>query len=90
MMASRDGGSSGRGRAADYGQGNMNVPGYEGTPDAAVGAMAGGGFGSAEGESVEELSAEEARQLLDAVQRQQLSSHEGRPTQRGPRGERDW
>ncbi|HEU5041829.1 MAG TPA: VWA domain-containing protein [Gemmatimonadales bacterium] len=84
------GGSSGRGRAADYGQGNMDVPGYEGNPDAAVGAMAGGGFGSAEGESVEELSADQARQLLDAVQRQQLSSHEGRPTQRGPRGERDW
>ena len=27
------GGSSGRGRAADYGRGNMNVPGYEGNPD---------------------------------------------------------
>jgi len=52
--------------------------------------MAGGGFGSAEGESVEELSAEEARRLLDAVQRQQLTSHEGRPKQRGPQGERDW
>ena len=84
------GGTSGRGRNADYGQGNMNVPGYEGNPDAAVGAMAGGGFGSAQGESVEELSEEEARQLLDAVQRQQLTSHEGRPSQRGPRGERDW
>jgi Ca-activated chloride channel family protein len=84
------GGSSGRGRSADYGQGNMNVPGYEGNPDAAVGAMAGGGFGSAEGESVEELSAEEARRLLDAVQRQQLTSHEGRPRQKGPQGERDW
>ena len=68
----------------------MNVPGYEGNPDAAVGAMAGGGFGSAEGESVEELSEEEARRLLDAVQRQQVTSHEGRPGQRGPRGERDW
>jgi Ca-activated chloride channel family protein len=84
------GGTSGRGRNADYGQGNMNVSGYEGNPDAAVGAMAGGGFGSAEGESVEELSEEEARQLLDAVQRQQLTSHEGRPSQRGPTGERDW
>ena len=38
------GGSSGRGRNADYGRGNMNVPGYEGNPDAAVGAMAGGGY----------------------------------------------
>ncbi|HEX6106124.1 MAG TPA: VWA domain-containing protein [Gemmatimonadales bacterium] len=84
------GGSSGRGRQADYGQGDMNVPGYEGNPDAAVGAMAGGGFGSAEGESVEELSEEEARRLLEAVQRQQLTGHEGRPSERGPRGERDW
>ncbi len=35
------GGSSGRGRAGDYGRGDNNVPGYEGNPDAAVGAMAG-------------------------------------------------
>ncbi|HJR51552.1 MAG TPA: VWA domain-containing protein, partial [Gemmatimonadales bacterium] len=40
------GGSSGRGRNADYGRGDNNVPGYEGNPDAAVGAMAGGGYGS--------------------------------------------
>jgi Ca-activated chloride channel homolog len=84
------GGTSGRGRNADYGRGDMNVPGYEGNEQAAVGAMAGGGFGSAEGESVEELSEEEARQLLDAVQREQLSTHEGRPSDRGPRGEKDW
>ncbi len=84
------GGTSGRGRNADYGRGDMNVPGYEGNEDAAVGAMAGGGFGSAEGESVEELSEEQARQLLDAVQRQQLTTHEGRPSQQGTRGERDW
>jgi len=84
------GGTSGRGRMADYGRGDMNVPGYEGNEQAAVGAMAGGGFGSAEGESVEELSEEEARQLLDAVQREQLSTHEGRPSERGPRGEKDW
>jgi Ca-activated chloride channel family protein len=84
------GGSSGRGRAGDYGRGDNNVPGYEGNPDAAVGAMAGGGYGSAEGESVEELSADEARRLLEAVERQQLSSHEGRRTAGGPRGDRDW
>ncbi len=84
------GGTSGRGRNADYGRGDMNVPGYEGNEQAAVGAMAGGGFGSAEGESVEELSEEEAKQLLDAVQREQLSTHEGRPSERGPRGEKDW
>ena len=84
------GGSSGRGRNADYGQGNMNVPGYEGNPDAAVGAMAGGGFGSAEGESVEELTPEEARRLLEAVQRQQLTSHEGRRNKQSNQGDRDW
>jgi Ca-activated chloride channel homolog len=84
------GGSSGRGRNADFGQGNMNVPGYEGNPDAAVGAMAGGGFGSAEGESVEELTPEEARRLLEAVQRQQLTSHEGRRNKQSNQGDRDW
>ena len=84
------GGSSGRGRAADYGRGNMNVPGYEGNPDAASGAMAGGGYGAGEGESVEELDADQARQLLEAVQREQLASHEGRPSPKGPTGDRDW
>jgi hypothetical protein len=39
---------------------------------------------------VEELSADEARRLLEAVERQQLSSHEGRRGKRGPTGERDW
>lgn len=84
------GGSSGRPGRADFGRGDMNVPGYEGNPDAAVGAMAGGGFGSTEGESVEELSEPEARRLLDAVQREQLESHEGRPASRGVQGEKDW
>jgi len=84
------GGSSGRGRNADYGRGDNNVPGYQGNPDAAVGAMAGGGYGSAEGESAEELTADEARRLLEAVERQQLTSHEGRRSSRGPTGERDW
>jgi Ca-activated chloride channel family protein len=84
------GGSSGRGRAADYGRGNMNVPGYEGNPDAASGAMAGGGYGAAEGESVEELDADQARQLLEAVQREQLQSHEGRRSKQGSTGDQDW
>jgi Ca-activated chloride channel family protein len=84
------GGSAGRGRSADYGRGNMNVPGYEGNPDAASGAMAGGGYGAGEGESVEELDADEARQLLEAVQREQLASHEGRPSPKGSTGDRDW
>jgi Ca-activated chloride channel homolog len=84
------GGSSGRGRNGDYGRGNMNVPGYEGNPDNASGAMAGGGYGAGEGESVEELDADQARQLLESVQREQLASHEGRPSPGGSSGGRDW
>ena len=72
------GGSPGRGRSADYGRGNMNSPGYEGDPEAAVGAMAGGGYGEGEGESVHELSQSDARDLVEAVERQQLNTHEGR------------
>jgi tetratricopeptide (TPR) repeat protein len=84
------GGSSGRGRSADYGRGNMNTPGYEGNPEAAVGAMAGGGYGAGEGESAEELSESQARQLLDAVEREQLSSHQGNPSLHGGSEGRDW
>ena len=84
------GGSAGRGRNADYGRGNMNVPGYEGNPDNASGAMAGGGYGAGQGESVQELDADQARQLLEAVQREQLASHEGRKSPKGSTGERDW
>jgi Ca-activated chloride channel family protein len=84
------GGSSGRGRSADYGQGNQNVPGYEGNPEAAVGAMAGGGYGAGEGESAEELSEAEARALLEAVEREQLTSHEGRPAIGGAARQKDW
>ncbi len=84
------GGSPGRGRSADYGQGNMNVPGYEGNPEAAVGAMAGGGYGSGEGESAEELSEAQARALLEALEREQLNSHEGRQVSKGGAGQKDW
>ena len=52
--------------------------------------MAGGGSGDAAGESAEELSEEEARKLLESVERQQLSEHEGRrPKGNGGDG-RDW
>jgi len=84
------GGSAGRGRNADYGRGNMNVPGYEGNPDNASGAMAGGGYGAGDGESVKELDADQARQLLEAVQREQLASHQGRKSPKGATGGRDW
>jgi len=67
------------------------VPGMVGNPEAAVGAMAGGGFGSgADGESVKELDPTEARQLLDAVQREQLASHLGRRASHPSRGDKDW
>jgi tetratricopeptide (TPR) repeat protein len=84
------GGSPGRGRSADYGRGNMNTPGYEGNPEAAVGAMAGGGYGAAEGESAEELSESQARQLLETVEREQLSSHQGNPSLHAGSQGRDW
>jgi Ca-activated chloride channel homolog len=84
------GGSSGRGRSADYGRGNMSVPGYEGNPEAAAGAMAGGGYGAGEGESAEELSQTQARQLLETVEREELSSHEGTPSLTGSSREHDW
>jgi len=83
-------GSSGRGRSADYGRGNMNVPGYEGNPEAAAGAMAGGGYGAGEGESAEELNDTQARQLLETVEREQLSSHQGNPSLQAGSREHDW
>ncbi|HXE58260.1 MAG TPA: VWA domain-containing protein [Gemmatimonadales bacterium] len=82
-------GSRGRPGLADYGGGDNRERGYQGD-DAQVGAMAGGGFGSAEGESAEELSESAARALLEAVQREQLATHDGRRLRRGPVGERDW
>jgi Ca-activated chloride channel homolog len=85
------GSSSGRSRRGDYGQGNQNVPGFQGNPEVAVGAMAGGGFGSgADGESVKELDPSQARQLLDAVQREQLASHLGRRASHPTRQGKDW
>jgi tetratricopeptide (TPR) repeat protein len=85
------GSSPGRSRRGDYGQGNQNTPGFQGNQEAAVGAMAGGGFGSGgDGESVKELDPTEARQLLDAVQREQLASHLGRKASRPTSEGKDW
>jgi Ca-activated chloride channel family protein len=84
------GGSRGQTRRADYGRGNMKSPGYEGNPEAATGAMAGGGYGAGIGESVDTLDADQARQLLETVQREQLSSHQGRHENRGSGAGRDW
>jgi tetratricopeptide (TPR) repeat protein len=83
-------GSRGQGGRADYGRGNMREEGYEGNRQTAVGAMAGGGQGGDEGESVEELDEQQARAMLEEVERQQLSTHEGRRQQKGGGANRDW
>jgi len=83
-------GSPGRGGRALAGQSSGSQEGLNGEREQAVGAMAGGGSGDAAGESAEELSEEEARKLLESVERQQLSEHEGRrPKGNGGDG-RDW
>ena len=83
-------GSRGQGGRADYGRGSMREEGYEANRQTAVGAMAGGGQGGDEGESVEELDEQQARALLEEVERQQLSTHEGRRQQKGGGAHRDW
>ncbi len=83
-------GSPNRGRRADYGRGQMNDPNKEGNDQAVVGAMAGGGYGSMMGESAKELTEEQARRLLESVQREQLRTHEGRPAGKGKAGGKDW
>ncbi len=82
-------GSRGRGGRAEYGRGGQEE-GYEGNRESAVGAMAGGGQGGDEGESAEELDEQQARSLLESVERQQLSTHEGHRTKGGAGGGRDW
>ncbi len=82
-------GSRGLGGRADYGRGS-HEEGYEGNRESAVGAMAGGGQGGDEGESAEELDEQQARSLLESVERQQLSTHEGHRTKSGAGGGRDW
>jgi tetratricopeptide (TPR) repeat protein len=83
-------GSPGRGGRAQAGQSSGSQEGLNAEREQAVGAMAGGGSGDAGGESAEELSEEEARKLLESVERQQLSEHEGRrPKGNGGDG-RDW
>jgi hypothetical protein len=52
--------------------------------------MAGGGYGAGEGESAEELNDTQARQLLETVEREQLSSHQGNPSLQAGSREHDW
>jgi Ca-activated chloride channel family protein len=82
-------GSRGRGGRADYGKGG-HEEGYEGSRETAVGAMAGGGQGGDEGESVEEMDPDQARALLEAVERQQLSTHSGKRPKATGGAQRDW
>ena len=86
----RSPGSGGRDRRGGAGANDQRNDGYEGDPETAVGAMAGGGYGSAEGESAKELSEAEARQLLETVEREQLSTHRARPVKRANAGQLDW
>jgi len=86
----RSPGSGGRDRRGGAGAYDQRNHGYEGDPETAVGAMAGGGFGSAEGESAKELSEAQARQLIEAVEREQLSTHRARPASRPNAGQLDW
>ncbi|HWA56645.1 MAG TPA: VWA domain-containing protein [Gemmatimonadales bacterium] len=83
-------GSRGQGGRADYGRSNSREEGYEANRQTAVGAMAGGGQGGDEGESVEELDEQQARAMLEEVERQQLNTHEGRRQQKGGSANRDW
>lgn len=82
-------GSRGQGGRADYGRGSQEE-GYDANRQTAVGAMAGGGQGGDEGESVEELDEQQARAMLEEVERQQLNTHEGRRQQKGGTANRDW
>ena len=83
-------GGPGMGGRAQWGRGNMTKSGYPGSRETQVGAMAGGGQGDAEGESAEELDEPQARRLLEAIEREQLASHEARPASGGAKAERDW
>lgn len=82
-------GSRGRGGRADYGRGSREE-GYDAGRETAVGAMAGGGAGGDEGESVEELDAEQAKAMLEAIERRQLSTHEAQRQKQSGGADRDW
>jgi tetratricopeptide (TPR) repeat protein len=80
---------------ADWGGGNLTKSGYSGTPQTGAGATPGGGFGTGGGdESVPEITETQARKLLKAVERAQVSGQEipGKMDHRGsgPLRERDW
>ena len=90
--AQESGGGPGPGHRGNWGRGDMTKAGYAGQPEAATGATAGGGYGAGQGESVKELSPSEARQLVEGVRREQLTTHAGRNVgHRNTRaGHHDW
>ncbi len=85
-------GGVGRRYRATWGQANLNRADYRGTPDTAAGTASGGGAGAPPGEAARELSEAEARQLLQAVQRDQLETLRGRDPRPGAASpsRRDW
>ncbi len=81
--------------AADWGGGNLTKSGYAGTPQTGAGATPGGGLGPrGGGDAVPEITETHARQLLDAIERAQVSGQElqGPQTRNPPRPshEPDW
>ena len=68
----------------------MNVPGYEGNPDNPPAPWRAAGSAQGTESRSKELDADQARQLLEAVQREQLASHEGRKSPKGSAGGQDW
>jgi tetratricopeptide (TPR) repeat protein len=89
--------SAGRGRRSDatWGGGNLTISGYEGAPQAGGGATPGGGYGAGHGENaVPEITETQARRLLKAVERAQLTGQDvqapSRRRQRAQRHDRDW
>jgi tetratricopeptide (TPR) repeat protein len=64
-------------READWGGGNLTKSGYAGNPQAGAGAAPGGGFGSGGGdEAVPQVTETQARKLLEAVERAQVTGQE--------------
>jgi tetratricopeptide (TPR) repeat protein len=64
-------------READWGGGNLTKSGYAGNPQAGAGAAPGGGFGAAGGdEAVPQVTETQARKLLEAVERAQVTGQE--------------
>lgn len=82
-------------READWGGGNLTKSGYAGNPQTGAGAAPGGGFGAGEGdEAVPQVTETQARKLLEAVERAQVSGQEipGKMdrSRGGPLRTRDW